>query len=135
MTAASVRSATVLRLTLLALAATQAVIGLWQAIDPASFYDALANFGPRSDHALRDTATYYLASAVALYLAVDRPSWRVPVLGLVGLQYVFHTVNHLIDVGDSHPAWVGWFDVLSLAGLTGLIAWAWWSAREEEPAS
>ena len=136
MTAASVRSAPVLRLTLLALAATQMAIGLWQAIDPGSFYDALANFGPRSDHALRDTATFYLAAGIALYVAANRPAWRVPVLTLVGLQYAFHTVNHLIDVGDSDPSWVGWFDFASLAGAGLLIAWALReAAREELPAA
>lgn len=134
MTAASVRSGPVLRLTLLTLAATQAVIGVWQAADPGSFYDALANFGPRSDHALRDTATFYLAAAVALFLAADRPRWRVPVLSLVGIQYALHTINHLIDAGDSDPAWVGWFDFAALAGAGVLIVWALRESAREEPA-
>lgn len=113
-----------LRLTLLALAAAQLVIGLWLALDPGGFYEALADFGPRSDHSLRDTAAFYLAAAIALYLAADRPSWRVPVLALVGLQYAFHTVNHLLDVGDADPAWVGWFDAASLLLVGALIAYA-----------
>lgn len=121
-----------LRLTILALAATQLVIGLWLAVDPGSFYDALANFGPRSDHSLRDTAAFYLAAAVALFLAADRPSWRVPVLALVGLQYAFHTINHVIDVGDSDPSWVGWFDAASLIGVGVVIVYALRLAAGEE---
>jgi hypothetical protein len=122
----------VLRLILLALAATQLAIGLWLAVDPGSFYDALADFGPRSDHALRDTAAFYLAAAIALFLAADRPAWRVPVLAVVGLQYGFHAVNHLIDVGDSDPSWVGWFDLVSLMAVGAVIAYALRAAAAEE---
>jgi hypothetical protein len=121
-----------LRLTILALAATQLVIGLWLAVDPGSFYDALANFGPRSDHSLRDTAAFYLAAAVALFLAAGRRSWRVPVLALVGLQYAFHTINHVIDIGDSDPSWVGWFDAVSLIGVSVVIVYALRLAAGEE---
>ncbi len=117
---------------LLALAAAQLVIGLWLAIDPGGFYDALANFGPRSDHALRDTAAFYLAAAVALFVASRRPAWRMPVLAVVGLQYAFHSVNHLIDVADSDPAWVGWFDLVSLVLVGAVIAYALREASKEE---
>jgi hypothetical protein len=122
----------VLRLSLLALAAAQLVIGGWLALDPGGFYDALADFGPRSDHALRDTAAFYLAAAVALFLAADRRSWRVPVLALVGLQYGFHSINHLIDVGDADPSWVGWFDLLSLAAVGAFIVFALRAAGRAE---
>ena len=56
-----------------ALAGVQAVIGLAQVLAPGSFYDAVANFGPRNDHFLRDVASYYLASAAALAV-----TWIVP---------------------------------------------------------
>jgi hypothetical protein len=106
-----------------ALAGVQLVIGLSQAVAPGRFYDAIANFGARSDHTIRDVASYYLASAIALALAARRPSWRAPVLAVVGLQYALHALNHLLDVGKADPSWVGPFDFVSLAVGGLLIGW------------
>ena len=122
-----------LRAGLLALAATQLVLGLWLALAPGAFYDALAGFGARNDHFLRDNATYYLASAPVLAVAAYRASWRAPVLALVGLQYALHALNHLVDVGGSDPSWVGPFDLVSLVVVTvvmGVMFRA--SLRDEE---
>lgn len=115
------------------LAANQAFQGLSLALAPGSFYDSFANFGPRNDHFLRDLSTFPLASAVVLIAAARRPSWRVPALAMVTLQYVLHTINHVIDVGDAEPAWVGPFDVATLA-IVGVLAAALWqaSARVEQ---
>jgi hypothetical protein len=106
-----------------ALAGVQLLIGLSLAAAPGRFYDAIANFGARSDHTLRDVASYYLASAVALAIAARRPSWRAPVLAVVGLQYVLHALNHVLDVGDADPSWVGPFDLVTLAAGALLIGW------------
>lgn len=111
---------TALRPVLWTLAGGQLVLGLWLAIAPGTFHSALADFGARDDHGLRDVATFYLAAGIALAIAAARPSWRVPVLALCALQYAFHVVNHLIDIGDAHPGWVGPFDALSLAA-TGAV--------------
>jgi hypothetical protein len=113
-----------------ALAGVQLLIGLSQAAAPGRFYDAVANFGARSDHTIRDVATYYLASAVALAVAARRPSWRAPVLAVVGLQYVLHALNHLLDVSDADPSWVGPFDLVSLAIGALLIAWLYREASK-----
>ena len=105
-----------------ALAGVQLVTGLALALTPRVFYRAIADFGPRNEHDLRDMAAFYLASAVVLALAAGRPSWRAPALALVGLQYALHVLNHLADIGNAHPSWVGPFDVLSLGALTLLVA-------------
>jgi hypothetical protein len=39
-------------------------------------------------------ATVYLALGVAGWIAVSRASWRVPVLGILTIQYVLHPINH-----------------------------------------
>jgi hypothetical protein len=113
-----------------ALAGVQLLIGLSLAAAPGRFYDAIANFGARSDHTLRDVASYYLASAAALAIAARRPSWRAPVLAVVGLQYVLHALNHLLDVGDADPSWVGPFDLVSLAAGALLIGWLYREASK-----
>lgn len=105
-----------------ALASMQAVIGLAQVLAPGSFYDAVANFGARDDHLMRDVASYYLAAAFALAVAARRPAWRAPVLALVGVQYVLHAIGHVADAGRAEPAWVGPFDVAALAIGVVLIA-------------
>ena len=58
-------------------------------------------------------------------MAVVRPSWRVPVLAVTTVQFALHTVNHLVDIGDAHPRWNGYFDFFSLAAATVLLAWLW----------
>ena len=46
-------------------------------------------------------------------------------LALMTIQYALHSVNHLIDIGSAHPAWEGYFDFVSLALSTVLLAWLW----------
>jgi uncharacterized protein YjeT (DUF2065 family) len=125
--------APILRIGVLAVAGVQLVLGLWLALAPHAFYDALADFGPRNDHDLRDVSSYYLASGVVLAIAARRPSWRAPALALVGLQYALHALNHLLDVGDADPSWIGWFDLLSLAAGAALL-WALYRAAELDDA-
>jgi hypothetical protein len=108
-------------LALAVLAVYHLVLGLFMAVAPGAFYDALGAFPPENHHYIRDVATFYLAFGVALGVAVWRPSWRVPVLALVLVEYVLHVVNHAIDVGKAETDAKGWAALLSLAALTGLI--------------
>jgi hypothetical protein len=113
-----------MRQALILLAAIQLLIGVFQAIAPGTFVDEVAPFGAGADdHFLRDLATFQLAVGGALLLAVRRPSWRVPVLFLATLQGILHTINHLVDIGDTDPGWLGPFDFFSLLLLTAITAW------------
>jgi hypothetical protein len=120
-----------LRPALAALAALQLGTGLFLAVAPGAFYDAIANFGPENHHDLRDMSAFYLASAVVLWVSLTRRSWRAPVLALVGLQYALHALNHLLDVGDADPGWIGPFDLVALALGAALVALAFRSAEED----
>ena len=122
-----------MRAGLLALAAVQLITGLALALTPGAFYDAIADFGPRNEHDLRDMAAFYVASAVVLGVAAQRPSWRAPALALVGLQFALHAVNHLVDVGDADPSWVGPFDLIALVA-GALLIWALFRAAERDDA-
>jgi hypothetical protein len=113
------------RLLFIALGLSQLALGLSQAIAPGSFHDAVADFGPQNDHYLRDISTLYLALGVALIVAADRPPWRVPVLAFATLQYALHAVNHLIDIGEADPGWIGPFDFVSLLLFAALLAYLW----------
>jgi hypothetical protein len=127
--------ASALRAGLIALAVTNLVLGLWLAFAPGAFYDTLAGFGARNDHFLRDNAMFYLAAAPVLAVAAGRPSWRAPALALVGLQYALHAINHLVDIGDADPSWIGPFDFLSLAGGAALIAVLFRAALRDDQAA
>ena len=105
------------------LAAVQLFLGIFLAVAPGTFVDAIAPYGDADDHFLRDLATFYLAMGAALLLAVRRRAWRVPVLFLVGLQYALHTINHLIDIGGTDPGWLGAFNFVALALLTFVIGY------------
>jgi hypothetical protein len=113
-----------MRQALFLLAGVQLFLGVFLVIAPGTFVHKLANYGTGADdHFLRDVGTFYLAMGAALLLAVRRPSWRVPVLFLVGLQYALHTINHLIDIGKTDPGWLGPFNFVSLLLLTVVTGW------------
>jgi hypothetical protein len=99
------------------------VLAVFMAAAPHTFYTAIGPFGPFNGHYVRDLATYNAAIAVALVVSLARPSWRVPLLALVTVQFALHSVNHLLDAGAAHPVWTGWLDFATLAASTLLLAW------------
>jgi hypothetical protein len=108
---------------LLVFAAIQLGLAIFMAVAPHRFYVAIGPFGAGNDHYVRDVATYNAALGVGLLLAVRYPSWRVPVLAIMTIQFGLHSVNHLIDIAGAHPGWVGYFDFFALAAGTLQLAW------------
>lgn len=106
-------------------AAIQLGLALFMAASPHGFYTAVGPFGAYNAHYIRDVSSFYAAIGIGLLIAVRRVSWRVPVLALTTIQYALHSVNHLVDIGNAHPAWTGYFDFFSLAAATVLLAWLW----------
>jgi hypothetical protein len=111
-----------LRVAIVALAVYHLVIGLLMVVTPHLFFTDIGPFGHQNDHYLRDTATYNFAFAAALAVAWRRPSWRLPVLFCVTVQFALHTINHLADIGEAHPYWLGPADFASLLVATVLLA-------------
>ena len=112
-----------MRALLIAFGAVQLVLGFLLWATPGFFYDEIGPFGPRNDHYMGDVATWYLALGAATLIAVQRASWRVPILALALIQYGLHSLNHLIDIGESDPGWIGPADFVSLTLTTVLLAW------------
>jgi hypothetical protein len=98
-------------------------LALFMAAAPHAFYTSIGPFGVANAHYIRDTATFEAALGVGLAIAIRRPSWRVPVLAVVTVQFALHSVNHLVDIANAHPAWNGYFDFASLLVSTALLAW------------
>jgi hypothetical protein len=118
-----------MRMVIIVLAVGHLAMGLWQIFSPATFYKRIGGFGPYNDHYIRDVATFYLAFGLVLLGSAQRIAWRVPILLFGVAQYAFHFLNHLFDIGDSHPGWVGPVDAVSLLVLLAVFVWALRSLR------
>jgi hypothetical protein len=112
-----------LRTLLVVFAVSQIALGLTQWIVPGTFFDRIGPFGPRNDHYLGDVASWYIALGVTVLAAAGRRSWRVPILTFAALQYSLHSLNHLIDVGEADPGWLGPADLVALVLTAGLLVW------------
>jgi hypothetical protein len=119
-----------MRILLIVFAVTQIVLGVLLWVTPGFFYDEVGPFGPRNDHYMGDLATFYLALGIVGLLALGRPSWRVPVLTLAVIAYALHSLNHLIDVGDADPSWLGPADLAAVFLSTLLLGWMLHQERE-----
>jgi hypothetical protein len=107
-----------MRQALLILGLTQLLIGAWLLIDPDSFVDAIAPFGPADHHFLRDLGTFQAGIGIALLAAAGRPAWRTPILFAAFVGSALHTINHLFDIGGTDPGWLGPANFIALVGLT-----------------
>jgi hypothetical protein len=101
----------------------QLALGLTMWLFPGTFFADIGPYGQRNDHYLGDLATFYLALGVAALVAARRPSWRVPVIAVALVEYVLHTINHAIDVGDADPSWLGPANLVSIALTAALLGW------------
>jgi hypothetical protein len=118
---------------LIVFAVVQIILGLLLWIAPGFFFDEIGPYGVRNDHYMGDLATWYLALGGVALASVNRVSWRLPVLVLAFAQYALHSFNHLLDVGEAHPSWLGPANLASLVLATGLLAWMLQAERRPEP--
>jgi hypothetical protein len=111
--------------------AVQLLLGLLLWITPGFFFDEIGPYGVRNDHYMGDLATWYLALGAVTLVSLRRVSWRVPVLAIAFGQNTLHVVNHVIDVGDAHPEWLGPANLVSLTLASLLLAWMLNAEREQ----
>jgi hypothetical protein len=112
-----------MRALLIAFAAVQVLTGALLWLTPGFFHEEIGPYGVRNDHYMGDLATWYVALGAAAFVAVRRAGWRVPVLAIAFLQFALHTLNHLIDVSEADPDWLGPANVVSLLLATVLLGW------------
>ncbi len=107
---------------LIVVGVVQLATGTLALLAPGTFYDLVAGYPPQNDHFVMDLGSWQVAlGAIALYGA-RRAEWRVPLLGLLALQYGLHTIPHALHVGDSDPAWHGVFGLVTQAFGTLVLA-------------
>jgi hypothetical protein len=121
-----------MRILLIVFFVTQLVTGLLLWITPGFFHDEIGPFGPRNDHYMGDLATFYLALGAVGLISLRQVSWRVPVLAFAVIAYAFHSLNHLIDVSEADPSWVGPADLILISLSTLLLAWMLRRGRADE---
>ncbi len=98
---------------------------------PHVFFTDVGPFGAQNNHYLRDVATFYAATGVALLIADRQVAWRTPILFLAALQSGLHALNHLADIGAAHPQWLGPADFISLTLAT--LALVWLTRESQQP--
>lgn len=117
---------------LLAVGLYLVAVSLLMLVSPATFYEEIGPFDGRSDHYIRDGATFQLAFGVLALIAARRTSWRQPVvLGLL-LNFTFHALNHLADIDEADPGWLGPADFLGLSAGSALLLWMLLRLRRAE---
>jgi hypothetical protein len=119
-----------MKLLLLVFALGQLVLGALLWLTPGFFFDEIGPYGMRNDHYMGDLATWYLALGGVALVAVRNPSWRLPVLVLAFIQYALHSFNHLLDVGEADPEWLGPANLASLVLTCVLLGWMVNTERE-----
>ena len=108
---------------LLVVGTTQVALGALAFLAPGTFYDLIASYPPDNAHFLKDVGSWQVALGAAALYAARRPAWRVPMLGILAIQYTLHTISHLIDVDVPDPAWQGTFALVTQAfGAVVLVA-------------
>ena len=121
-----------LRPVLVLLGVSQLLVGAVMVLAPNDFFEQIAHYGPYNDHYIRDVATFYLALGGCLLVAVARPSWQVPLLTFALVQYALHLLNHLWDVADGEPAWIGPVNAIGIALIADVIAWLLRAERAQQ---
>jgi hypothetical protein len=113
---------------------TSLALGLVMAFAPGVFFDLVGPYGVRNDHYIHDTASFQIALAVTMLVALRRPSWRVPALTANAIQWGLHAISHLVDIANANYHWLGYFDFFVTAGGAALLTWlAVLAAGQESP--
>ena len=123
------RASLALRPLLLALGIGHAALGALMVAAPRTFFEEIGPYAPYNDHYIRDVSTFYLAMGAAFLIATARRSWQVPVLGLAFIQYLLHVLNHVWDVSDADPAWLGPVNLITLGLTAAAILWGYRTAQ------
>ena len=99
------------------------LLGVAMVAAPQTFFDDVATYGAFNDHYIRDVASFYLALGVVMLVAVAKVSWQTPLLAFATLQYALHLLNHLWDVSDTDPGWLGPANAAALALIAAVLLW------------
>ena len=118
-----------MRLTLVLAGVINLSLGLLALIAPGTFFDEIGRYGIENSHYVGDNGSFTAAAGLGLLLAVNRPSWRAPLLWVGAIWFGLHALNHLFDVNEAQSDARGIFDTAALALVALLTAFL---AKEAE---
>ena len=118
-----------MRLTLVLAGVINLALGLLALVAPGTFFDEVGRYGVENSHYVGDNGSFTAAAGIGLLLAVNRPSWRAPLLWVGAIWFGLHALNHLFDIGEARSDARGTFDTVALALVALLTAGL---AREAE---
>ncbi|MFL5887401.1 MAG: hypothetical protein ACJ77M_20210 [Thermoleophilaceae bacterium] len=117
---------------ILVYAAYMLALGLVMTFAAGWFFRNVGPFGIRNDHYTRDNAMFALAFAAVGFVALRRPTWRLPVLSVYTIQATLHAINHLYDINRAHPKRDGPIDFALIALSAAVLGWLTWLAARAE---
>jgi hypothetical protein len=98
---------------------------LWMLVAPESWYQHVPadvpDFGPYNVHFVRDLGCAFLTIASALFLALRRPEWRVPLVMVALAFFGLHAVIHVFDTARGHVDAHHWLLDLPTTYLPALL--------------
>ena len=97
-------------------------LAVFMAAAPHAFYKAIGPFGAFNAHYVRDVATFSARSASAWRSRSRAPPGACRCSRVTTVQFALHSVNHLLDIGDAHPALDGLLRLLLARRHTVLLA-------------
>jgi hypothetical protein len=106
-----------LRATLVVAGLVTLALGALALVAPDTFFDEIGRYGSKNTHYVGDVGAFQAAAGIGLLLAVNRPSWRAPLLWVGAVWFGLHALNHLFDIGEARSDARGIFDTVSLALL------------------
>jgi hypothetical protein len=121
-----------MRAVLVVLGVTQVASGALALVVPDTFFDEIGRYGVENEHYVGDVGAFVLAFGIAVLVAAQRPSWRVPVLVLGALWYGLHAINHAFDVGEARSDARGIVDTLYIGLGAPLFAYLAWAAAKSQ---
>ena len=108
---------------LVAVGLGQVLPGLLAFLAPGAFYELLGPYPPENAHFVKDLGSWQIALGLAALAAAAKPAWRRTMLAILALQYVLHTISHVIDADVAEPRAAGTFALVSqLLGAVVLTA-------------
>jgi hypothetical protein len=125
-------SESTLRLAIAVVAAVNLATGLFAAVAPGTFFEEVGPYGAENGHYVGDIGAFYLAAGAGLVVAVVRPSWRVPMLGMAAFWWALHALNHLGDIDEATSDGKGITDTLLIAAGAAAIGYLGWVASREQ---
>ena len=117
-----------MRAVLVVLGVIQVASGTLALVAPGTFFDEIGRYGVENQHYVGDVGAFVLAFGIAVLVAAQRPSWRVPVLVLGALWFGLHALNHAFDVDEARSDARGIVDTGYIAIGALLFAYLAWAA-------